>query len=85
MQINSVRRRIQLKLVSAMLAWMLLGLVMLLTGCATPSMPPPQMPAIPPPPVLSESLPTTTYSETWRQKVESWLKSATGTSTTSER
>ena len=72
------------KLGLAWIALMLLLPVLLLTGCAATSMPPSRPAEIPPPPALTEQLPSQTYSETWRQRVEDWRRRVTGTSPTSE-
>jgi hypothetical protein len=73
------------KLALAGIVWTPLLLALLLTGCATTSLPPSKPPEIPPSPALSEPLPSLTYSEQWRLKVEEWRKRVTPTSTTSER
>lgn len=66
-------------------AAMLTMLALSLSGCATPSLPLPVKPEIPPPPALTEPLPSQTYSEQWRQKAESWRQRVTGTPVTSAR
>ena len=62
---------------------MLTVLALSLTACATPS--PPQAvecPTNPPPPALSEPLPSVTYSERVRLKLQSWHQSLTGSTPT---
>lgn len=47
---------------------------LLLTGCATTSGVPLKCPEPPPPPALIEPLPSQTYSENWKLKVEQFRK-----------
>jgi hypothetical protein len=56
---------------------MLIGLGVLLGGCATNS-PPSQVAAIPAPPRLSQPLPQESYSESARKKLDAWLGRLTG-------
>lgn len=56
---------------------MLLVLVTLLAGCATPSAPD-QWPKNPQPPQLTEPLPTQSYLSKALQLIESWRSRATG-------
>lgn len=58
-------------------ALMLLVLVTLLVGCATPS-PPSVSSANPQPPRLSEPIPTESYSEKAQQLINSWRNAVTG-------
>ena len=51
-------------------ALMLLALVISLTGCATPSLGPCEMPPLPKPPALTEQLPSVSYSLQWKKLVQ---------------
>jgi hypothetical protein len=55
----------------------LLMLVLALMGCAAPSAPA-EWPKNPPPPVLSEPMPTESYSSKAFQLIESWRKRVIG-------
>jgi hypothetical protein len=66
-----------LKYASAIFVLLLFALVMLLTACATPSLPA-TLPANPQPPRLSEPLPTVPYSQRALELINSWRQRATG-------
>lgn len=61
-------------------------LALSLSGCATPPTPtlPVQCPKNPPPPALSEPLPSQSYLLKWSELVREWRKRLTGTQTTQE-
>ena len=65
-------------------AGMLLGLVMLLTGCATTSSECAQKLPNPTPPALSEPTPSVSYLEQWKKLAEEWRKKLTFTHQTSK-
>lgn len=56
----------------------LLVLVLLLTACATPSTMPTESAKNPPPPQLSEPLPSASYLQEAQKLIESWRNAVTG-------
>lgn len=61
-------------------AAMLLLPALLLTGCATTSMPSaPASPQLPPPPALSQPIPQQSYSERASADIETWQRRLIGT------
>ena len=58
---------------------MLLALVLLLAGCATPSSPPAEWPKNPQPPQLKEPLPSESYSKRVDANIKSWAERLMGT------
>ena len=70
----SLLRRTKLKLGLAACAWMLMGLVLLLTGCAWPPPKPCEQPPLPTQPALSEPIPSESYSSQWKKLAEEWRK-----------
>ncbi len=82
---RSLPRRTKVKLGLAFCGWMLLLLVLLLSGCHTLPTQPCEM--LPPPtmPVLSEALPSVSYSISAGQRIKTWAQSLIDTPVTSKR
>ena len=80
----SLPRKTKVKLGLALTGWMLMGLVLLLTGCAWPPPKPCEQPPLPTQPALSEPIPSESYSSQWKKLAEEWRKKLTFTQTTSE-
>lgn len=76
---QSSRRRAQRRFVSGVCAMTLLALVLLLSACTTPQPQPCEMQQFPTQPVLSEPVPSESYSEQWRRLAEAWRKKLTVT------
>ena len=73
-RIGSSRRRTKLKFALAAFGWMLLVLALLLSACTTQPQQPCEMQQFPTQPVLSEPVPSESYSEQWRKLAEAWRK-----------